>query len=112
MSRDAIALDVGGVGGARIVVVGMGQLGSFFAEALARRGAHVVPVRRGDALDRALDPARVIVAVGEDDLASALEALPSPWRDRVVLVENELAPATWRAHGIERPTVACVFFER
>jgi hypothetical protein len=96
----------------RFVVIGMGQLGSLLADLLRARGAQVVGVRRGDALDAASAPERVIVAVGEDDLAPVLASLPSAWRNRVVLVQNELVPAQWLAHGIVDPTVAVVWFEK
>jgi ketopantoate reductase len=96
----------------RIVVVGMGQLGALFADALAARGHEVVCVRRGEPHDMARAPSLVLVTVGEDDLAGALDVLPPAWRDRVALVQNELAPDAWRAHGVERPTIASVFFEK
>lgn len=96
-----------------IAIVGMGQLGALSSELLGARGARVTPIRRGDAIAAAtLPPDRVIVAVGEDDLAGALASLPVAWRDRVVLVQNELAPDQWQAHGVTHPTVAIVWFEK
>lgn len=96
----------------RVVIVGMGQLGALFAEAISARGHEVFAVRRADAHDLTRAPDLVLVATGEDDLAGALEAIPLAWRDRVALVQNELAPDLWRAHGVERPTIASVFFEK
>jgi len=98
--------------GQTFAIVGLGQLGALFAELLEARGARVVRIARGTKMDAARAIERVIVAVGEDDLAPVLAALPEVWRDRVVLVQNELAPDAWRAHGIARPTVASVFFEK
>lgn len=90
----------------------MGQLGSLLASLLEQRGARVLSMRRSDAIDPAVVPDRVIVCVGEDDLAPALASLPAAWKDRVVLVQNELAPGQWLAHGVTRPTVAIVWFEK
>ena len=95
-----------------VVVIGMGQLGSLFASMIAKRGARVIALRRNDTIDAALAVDHVIVSVGEDDLAPVLASLPLGWRDRVVLVQNELAPDQWLAHGIARPTVAIVWFEK
>ena len=97
-------------------IVGMGQLGQLFESGLRSIGRAVVPVRRGDSIaalgDRAGELEMVLVAVAEDDLDSALGALPLALRDRVALLQNELLPPDWRAHGIERPTVAVVWCEK
>lgn len=95
-----------------LVVVGMGELGTLLAGLLEAAGERVVAVRRGDPFDASLAPERVIVTVGEDDLAAVLASLPSAWRDRVVLVQNELAPEQWLAHGVVDPTVAVVWLEK
>jgi hypothetical protein len=94
-----------------IVIIGMGQLGTLFAGLFETMRAHVLAVRRGDRLPSG-DPIHVVVAVGEDDLGAVLSSLPPSWRDRVLLVQNELAPSDWLAHGITRPTVAAVWFEK
>jgi hypothetical protein len=79
-------------------------------------GHPVVPVTRAvrvaDALAHAPEPELVLVAVGEDDLASALTDLPLAWRSRVCLLQNELLPEQWTTHGITDPTVAIVWFEK
>ncbi len=95
-----------------IAVLGVGQLGSLLADLLSAAGATVVPIRRSDRIDASSLPDRVIVAVGEDDLAPALCSLPAAWKDRVVLVQNELVPDQWLAHGVVDPTVAIVWFEK
>lgn len=95
-----------------IAIVGAGQLGSLFASLLAARGAMVVVVRRGERVDPGLALDRVIVAVGEDDLDAVLASLGPAQRERVVLVQNELVPATWQAHGISDPTVVVVWLEK
>lgn len=94
----------------------MGQLGGVFAEALRATDHDVFEVRRGDdiaGLSAAKPlPDLVVVAVGEDDLDAALDALPPSHRERAVLVQNELVPARWQRVGIVDPTVAIVWFER
>jgi hypothetical protein len=54
----------------------------------------------------------VLVGVGERDLDAVLAALPASHRDRAVLLQNELVPASWQAHAIVRPTVLVVWFEK
>ena len=99
-----------------VVVVGLGQLGGVFARGFLRRGYRVVPVNRGDDLAQAAvhtpEPELVLVTVGEGDLPGVLAAFPAGWRGRVGLVQNELLPRDWNAHGITSPTVAAVWFEK
>ncbi len=99
-----------------IVIVGVGQLGGVFAKGLLRTGHQVSPVNRGDSLEAAagesLDPALVLVAVGEGDLPPVLDALPDRWRSRVGLLQNELVPRDWERAGVSEPTVAAVWFEK
>jgi hypothetical protein len=105
-----------GVVQAPVVIVGMGEMGGVFGRAFLTAGHPVYPVRRGDdmeALAASLpDPAMVLVAVAEDDLDAVLASLPEPWRGAVGLIQNELLPRSWEAHGIEAPTVAVVWFEK
>jgi hypothetical protein len=102
--------------GSEVVVVGLGELGSVFAQGFLRLGHTVVPVLR--ATDRMQvarahpEPRLVLVTVAEADLAPALSALPEGWKHRAGLVQNELLPGVWRAHGIDDPTVAVVWFEK
>lgn len=97
-----------------VAIVGLGQLGRLFGAGLLALGRSVVPVRRGEPLValEALAPALVLVTVAEDDLRPVLSALPAALRDRVALVQNELLPPDWCAHGIARPTVAVVWCEK
>lgn len=94
-----------------VVLVGTGQLGRLFGAGLLAGGRTVVPVRRGEPLPPGL-PELVLVAVGEDDLADVLAALPASQRDRVALLQNELSPGDWQRHGVVRPTVAVVWSEK
>lgn len=99
-----------------VVIVGMGELGGVFARGFLKLGHPVVPVTREHtaqgALGDAPEPALALVTVGEDDLAPALESLPAAWRPRVGLVQNELLPSHWQAHGVAEPTVVIVWFEK
>ena len=99
-----------------VVVIGLGQLGHVFAGGFLRCGHTVVPVNRGDhpgvIADAYPQPSCVLVAVGENDLAAALDAMPMVWRSRVALIQNELLPAAWTSHGYTDPTVISVWFEK
>jgi ketopantoate reductase len=99
-----------------VVVIGLGQLGRVFSGALLRAGCSVIPVNRGDDMGalsaRHPAPALVLVAVAEADLHTVLAALPAAWKSRAGLIQNELLPRDWLAHGIEHPTVISVWFEK
>jgi hypothetical protein len=98
------------------VMIGLGQLGRVFAGGLLKTGHVVVPVNRGDDLDalaaRWPEPELVMISVAENDLHPVLSELPESWRDSVGLLQNELLPRDWQAHGIENPTVISVWFEK
>ena len=98
-----------------VVIIGIGEMAGVFARGLLRLGHPVYPVTRqsGDlaALARAMPaPAMVLVAVGESDLTTVLEAMPEPWRDRLALLQNELLPGDFSA--LPEPTVISVWFEK
>lgn len=99
-----------------VVVIGIGEMGGVFTRGLLRCGHPVYPVTRntdiGHVAKAVPEPALALVAVGENDLPRALETLPAAWRDRAGLLQNELLPRDWRAHGIETPTVVAVWFEK
>ena len=99
-----------------VVIVGLGQLGRVFAGGLLRAGHAVIPLNRGDDMAglaaRHPNPALVLVAVGEADLHAALDTLPADWQSRIGLIQNELLPRDWQAHGIADPTVISVWFEK
>lgn len=99
-----------------VVIVGMGQLGTIFAEGFLKLGYPVVSVLRGQNMqETSVEPRLVVLAVGEDDLHAALASVPDEWKDRVVLLQNELRPEQWLSHQFYReqdPTVAIVWFEK
>ena len=98
------------------IIIGLGQLGRVFAGGLLRAGRTVVPVNRGDDMaalaQRHPGPELVLVAVAENDLHTVLAALPEIWKPRVALIQNELLPRDWQAHGYTDPTVISVWFEK
>jgi len=98
------------------IIVGMGEMGGSFARGLLRTGHPVVPVLRntdpGPIARSVPEPAATLVTVGEADLDHALENLPHQWQSSTVLVQNELLPRNWVAHGFGSPTVAVVWFEK
>ncbi len=96
------------------VIVGVGQLGRFFAGGAVACGVRVTPVRRGDSIVVALADvapgAPIVVAVGEAALPGVLAQVPIERRGDVVLVQNELFPEVWQAAlGDAEPTIAVVW---
>ncbi len=99
-----------------VVIIGIGELGSVFARGMLRTAHPVYPLLRGmDPAEEARQmpqPQAVIVATGEADLHPVLERVPGAWKDRLVLLQNELLPRDWEAHHIAQPTVIAVWFEK
>ena len=98
-----------------VIVVGMGEMGSVFARGFLCSGYPVYPVVRGidmSAVEERLgEPELVIIAVAERDLQAVLHEVPVSWRDRLVLLQNELLPVDWLKHQLD-PTVISVWFEK
>lgn len=98
-----------------IVIIGIGEMAGVFARGFLRLGHPVVPVTRhsdrAEVAEHWPAPQAVLVAVAEADLHPALDTLPAPWRDRVILLQNELLPRDWRRHNLA-PTVVSVWFEK
>jgi ketopantoate reductase len=99
-----------------IVIIGIGQMGGVFARAFLSAGHPVYPILRStpvnNVVEKIPDPAFVLVAVGMKDLHPVLDDLPIKWHDRLGLLQNELLPRDWEAHGIRNPTVMVVWFEK
>jgi ketopantoate reductase len=97
-----------------IVIIGIGEIGGVLAKGFLRLGYTVHPLTRKmrieDKAEQILDPALVIVAVGEADLPAILETMPNIWQQRLCLLQNELLPDDWRE--IENPTVLSIWFEK
>ena len=98
-----------------IVVIGVGEIGSVLARGLLRCGRPVYPVTRDMDLQNASteinDPEAVIVAVGESELQTILGNMPESWKNKLVLIQNELLPKDWLQHDLN-PTVISVWFEK
>ncbi|MFI9652176.1 hypothetical protein [Guyparkeria halopsychrophila] len=97
-------------------LIGAGEIGGVLAHGLLKTGHPVFPIGRDTNIQTALSARPfldgLLVTVGEKDLDSVLEQIPSAWFDRVVLIQNELLPDDWRKHDIETPTVASIWFEK
>ena len=98
-----------------IVVIGIGEIGSVIARAFLRTGRPVIPVTRDMDMNQVAavydSPEAVVVAVGEAALDSILKKIPDVWKDKLILIQNELLPRDWQRHGLE-PTVISVWFEK
>jgi len=99
-----------------VVCVGVGEIGGVFARGLLRVGYPVIPVTRDMDMEQVArevaEPLAVIVAVAEKDIDHVLADIPKGWRDRLILLQNELLPNDWQRHDINNPTVVSVWFEK
>ncbi|ALP51812.1 hypothetical protein Tel_00915 [Candidatus Tenderia electrophaga] len=99
-----------------VVIIGVGEMGGVFARGILRSGYPLYPVTRAmDPMTVAAavpKPEFVLVAVAEQDLHATLANIPPAWRDRLVLLQNELLPRDWRDYPFTDPTVISVWFEK
>ncbi len=99
-----------------IVVIGIGEMSGVFTRALLRSGYPIFPVTREMAIydipNQVIDPEMILLAVGENDLDAVLQQLPLDWKDKVVLLQNELLPRDWQQHKLITPTIISVWFEK
>jgi len=99
-----------------IIVIGLGELGSVFARGFLKLGYPVQGVTRLMPLhplaQKIPNPTAVLVSVGEADIANVLTNIPAVWKDKLILIQNELLPRDWLAANIEDPTVISVWFEK
>jgi len=99
-----------------IVLIGIGEIASVLARAFLRNEYPVFPVTRNMDIAQAArenpDPLMVVVGVAEKDFPATMKSMPVAWRDRLVLIQNELLPHVWETYGIENPTVLSVWFEK
>jgi ketopantoate reductase len=98
------------------LVMGLGQLGQMYAGALLRLGFRVTPIVRSTArpLQLGVPPGTpVLLAVGEEQFDDAVKELQSAqWADHLILLQNEIFPASWKQWGVENPTVMAVWTNR
>ena len=99
-----------------VVIAGIGEVGGVFARAFLYAGFPVYPILRdtdqGRVENMLPSPLMVLICVGEKDLHDVLNKLPTGWRNRVGLVQNELLPKDWQVHQVLNPTVMSVWFEK
>lgn len=99
-----------------IIIIGIGEMAGVFARGFLKIGYPVFPVTRTMDMQRMAkeipDPAMTLVAVGENDLHSTLEQLPSEWHKSVALLQNELLPRDWQQHHFQTATAISVWFEK
>jgi len=99
-----------------VVIIGLGEMGGVFARGFLKAGYPVYPIGRQDdphELAKSLpNPALVLLAVGEKDLALSMQNIPETWRTKLVLLQNELLPRDWQDEDITSPTVISVWFEK
>ncbi|MBN1869768.1 MAG: hypothetical protein JW847_04230 [Candidatus Omnitrophica bacterium] len=99
-----------------VVLIGVGEMGGVFAKGFLRAQYPVYPIEQGadihKAADEIKDPLAVVIAVRENDLQGVLKDIPKKWRDRLILLQNELLPKDWQAYHIANPTVISVWFEK
>jgi len=97
-----------------IVIIGVGEMGGVFARGFLRLGHPVFPVNRGQDLQQAAaelpEAKAVLIAVGEKDLPAVLQKLPDAWKDKTILLQNELLPADFAQ--LPNVTVISVWFEK
>ena len=100
----------------QLALVGVGEMGGVFARGLLRHGYTVIPVTRNGTMEQVSedypDIDAVLVAVAENDLRPLLQDVPVVWRDRLILLQNELLPRDWLQHELHNPTVISVWFEK
>lgn len=101
---------------APIAVVGIGELGQVLASGFLKIGHPVYPLNRdasfSDLMAATVNPQLVIVAVGEKDLDGVLRSLPEDFKDRVVLLQNNLLEPDWVRHGVLDPTIVVVWLDK
>jgi len=98
-----------------IVVLGIGELGSVFSRAFLKNNHPVYPITRAtdiNELKTTIDPELILVCTAEGDLQSALSSIPTEWKDRVAMMQNELLPRDWETHNFTSPTAISVWFEK
>lgn len=99
-----------------IVMIGAGEMGGVFARGILKTGHPIYPVTRDMDMAQAAkdlpEPEAVLVTVAEKDIDDVLGRIPECWRDRLILLQNELLPRDWQKHEIRNVTVISVWFEK
>jgi hypothetical protein len=87
-----------------LVIIGLGEMGKLLGAGALRAGVRVTPITRATPIEAALSPIAegtpILMSVGEDALDELLGKLPVRHRGALVLLQNELFPNRYRAHGL------------
>jgi len=99
-----------------VIIIGLGEMASVFARGFLRSGHAVYPVLRDMDMQQCAneypEAELVLVAVGESDLQAVLNQIPDMWKDKLVLLQNELLPHDWQQQGLDKASVISVWFEK
>ena len=99
-----------------IVIVGIGELAGVIARAFLRNNYPVFPVTRGMDIEAEAknlpDPLMVLVGVAEKDFPDVMQTIPKQWKNKLVLIQNELLPKDWEKYNVRNPTIMSVWFEK
>ena len=86
------------------------------ATAFLRKGHPVFPIIRkmnmSEEVNTIVNLRMVVAAVAKKDFKTVMGEIPLQWRDKLVLIQNELLPRDWEAFGITDPTNLSVWFEK
>ncbi|WP_456377962.1 hypothetical protein [Thiolapillus sp.] len=97
-----------------VVLFGIGEMGSVFAQGFLRLGHPVYPILHDQDMATAAteipEAEAALIAVGKQDLPPMLEKLPVIWQDKIILLQNELLPADFAAWP--QATIVCAWFEK
>ena len=101
---------------ASVAIVGLGELGQVLASGFLKIGHPVFPLNRGSSFSElttsGVDPLLIIIAVGEKDLKEVLMILPESFKDRIVLLQNNLLRPDWQHYQIALPTVLVAWLDK
>lgn len=96
----------------RALLIGPGQLGRAIGGGLLASGVSVDVALRDSHIATWTQYDFVLMAVGEKDFESAVRSVPTEVRSKLVLLQNDLVPSSWRALDVTLPTVLVVWFEK
>lgn len=96
----------------KALLIGPGQLGRAIGGGLLACGVSLDVALRDSHIETWSQYDFVMVAVGEKDFERAVRAVPAEARNKLVLLQNDLVPSSWRALDVTHPTVLVVWFEK
>lgn len=96
----------------RGLLIGPGQLGRAIGGGLLSCGVCLDVALRDSHIETWYQYDFVMMAVGEKDFESAVLSVPREARNKLVLLQNDLVPSSWRALDVMHPTVLVVWFEK